>query len=138
MRTGARLFLVLTLAVTVPSRANADSPTIGDSCAEVGSTATGRKPLTCADIGRNRFVWARITPSEVVKTKPTTSIAAPSKLGKTANETPSRKNARQKAKDYLDTSSFSRSGLIKQLEFEGFSKQDSTYGVDALTVDWNA
>jgi hypothetical protein len=32
---------------------------------------------------------------------------------------------------------FSRSGLIKQLEFEGFEKADATYGVDALKVDWN-
>ena len=32
---------------------------------------------------------------------------------------------------------FSRSGLIKQLEFEGFSTEDATYGVDAQNADWN-
>jgi hypothetical protein len=32
---------------------------------------------------------------------------------------------------------FSRSGLIHQLEFEGFATEDATYGVDAVTVDWN-
>jgi hypothetical protein len=33
---------------------------------------------------------------------------------------------------------FSRSGLIRQLEFEGFSNADATYGVDAQNADWNA
>lgn len=42
-----------------------------------------------------------------------------------------------KAQDYLDYSSFSRSGLIDQLEFEGFSTQDATAAVDSLNVNWN-
>jgi len=32
---------------------------------------------------------------------------------------------------------FSRTGLIKQLEFEGYSADDATYAVDVLNVDWN-
>ena len=32
---------------------------------------------------------------------------------------------------------FSRSGLITQLEFEGFTNQDATYGVDAVGANWN-
>ena len=32
---------------------------------------------------------------------------------------------------------FSRSGLINQLEFEGYTEEDATYGVDALNVDWH-
>jgi len=46
-------------------------------------------------------------------------------------------NARRKAADYLDYSAFSRTGLIDQLQFEGFSASDATYGVDSLKVDWN-
>jgi hypothetical protein len=34
-------------------------------------------------------------------------------------------------------SPFSRSGLIDQLEYEGFSTADATYAVDSLTVNWN-
>ena len=52
-------------------------------------------------------------------------------------ETAGQENARQKAAEYLDFSAFSRSGLIEQLKFEGFSEGDATYGVDALSVDWN-
>jgi hypothetical protein len=33
---------------------------------------------------------------------------------------------------------FSRTGLIGQLEYEGYSTADSTYGVDAQNADWNA
>ncbi|WP_240954918.1 Ltp family lipoprotein [Rhodococcus sp. 105337] len=32
---------------------------------------------------------------------------------------------------------FSRSGLINQLEYEGFSTADATYAVDRLDVDWD-
>ena len=54
-----------------------------------------------------------------------------------AGETVSQSNARQKAAEYLKYTSFSRSGLIGQLEYEGFTLQDATYGVDVLHVDWN-
>lgn len=53
-----------------------------------------------------------------------------------APPTVSQQNAVKKAKSYLDFTSFSRSGLIGQLEYEGFSTADATYGVDHVTVDW--
>jgi SOS response regulatory protein OraA/RecX len=49
----------------------------------------------------------------------------------------SQRNAKATAQDYLDFSSFSRSGLIGQLEYEGFSTDDATYAVDAISPDWN-
>ncbi|WP_328354292.1 Ltp family lipoprotein [Mycobacterium sp. NBC_00419] len=49
----------------------------------------------------------------------------------------SQQNAVQKAKDYLNYSAFSRTGLIEQLEYSGFSTDDATYAVDSLNVDWN-
>lgn len=54
-----------------------------------------------------------------------------------SSETVSQKSAIRKADLYLSTMPFSRESLIKQLEFEGFSTDDATYGVDALSVDWN-
>lgn len=54
------------------------------------------------------------------------------------NETKGQENARKSARSYLSFSSFSRSGLIKQLEFEKYSTEDATYGVDAQGADWNA
>jgi Host cell surface-exposed lipoprotein len=52
-------------------------------------------------------------------------------------ETVGQENARHSAESYLDTSAFSRPGLIKQLKFEGFSKADATYAVDYLSPNWN-
>ena len=46
-------------------------------------------------------------------------------------------NAVKSAENYLDFMAFSRSGLIKQLEFEGYSKDAATLAVDLLDVDWN-
>ena len=43
-----------------------------------------------------------------------------------------REQAVKSAKNYLDFSAFSRSGLISQLEFEGFSTEDATYAVDQV------
>lgn len=47
-------------------------------------------------------------------------------------------NATRSAQDYLQSSGFSRKGLIKQLAYEGFSSKAATAAVDSLNVDWNA
>lgn len=46
-------------------------------------------------------------------------------------------NAIATAENYLSFMHFSRSGLIGQLEFEGYSTEDATFAVDYLDVDWN-
>lgn len=50
-----------------------------------------------------------------------------------------RQNALRKASSYLQTSGFSRNGLISQLtsSFEKFSAADATYAVDSLNANWN-
>ena len=45
-------------------------------------------------------------------------------------------NAIGQAKDYLNFTAFSRHGLIEQLEFEGYSTEDTTFAVDHIEVDW--
>jgi len=45
-------------------------------------------------------------------------------------ETTSQKNAAKMAKDYLSFMAFSRSGLIDQLVYEGFSREQAAYGAD--------
>lgn len=51
--------------------------------------------------------------------------------------TGSQRNAVESAANYLSFTAFSRSGLIKQLEFEDYSKADAEFAVDYLKVDWN-
>ena len=66
-------------------------------------------------------------------TTSTTSTTAPSQSG-----TVSQRSAVSKAASYLRSLAFSRSGLISQLQYEGFSLDDATYGTDAQNADWNA
>ena len=40
--------------------------------------------------------------------------------------------AAKKAKSYLRSSSFSKTGLIEQLEFEGFTYDQAVYGVKSV------
>ena len=47
------------------------------------------------------------------------------------------KNALEKALQYLDYTAFSYSGLIEQLEFEGFTHSEAAYGADHCGADWN-
>ncbi len=46
--------------------------------------------------------------------------------------TKSQKQAVGTAKDYLRYMHFSRSGLIEQLEYEGFTHSQAAYGVDKV------
>lgn len=48
----------------------------------------------------------------------------------------SKQNALQKANEYLNAMAFSYSGLIEQLEYEGFSTEDATYAVDNCGANW--
>ena len=47
-----------------------------------------------------------------------------------------KKNALKSAKNYLSFMAFSRQGLIEQLEYEGYSHDDSVYAVDNCGADW--
>lgn len=98
------------------------------------------------------------TPAETAAEKPATSQSQPAEPAaevktepKTQDEpaaepqeaepvkpsmTRAQENAADQAESYLDMSAFSRSGLIKQLEFEGYSKSDATYGVDSVDANW--
>lgn len=77
------------------------------------------------------------TTTTVAPTTTTTTVALTTTTT-TVYVTNSRTQAVKSATSYLRFMSFSRSGLIKQLEYEKFSFEDATYGVDAQNADWNA
>jgi hypothetical protein len=108
---------VLATALLVPTSANAATPKSGAKCTKVGATANSAgKKFTCIKSG-SKLVW--------------------NKGVKSASVSISKLNAARTAVSYLSLTAFSREGLIKQLEFEGFSKEDATYGTDAAKADWN-
>jgi hypothetical protein len=83
---------------------------------------------------------ASLAPTQPPKT------TAPAPVVETTTEAPvvtqpsmtrSQEQAVGKAESYLDYAAFSHKGLIEQLEYEGFTKADSTYAVSHITVNWN-
>jgi hypothetical protein len=50
--------------------------------------------------------------------------------------TSGQRNALSTAEDYLNYTAFSRQGLIEQLEFEGYSNSEATYGADNCGANW--
>ncbi|NDL68482.1 hypothetical protein GXN74_12120 [Clostridiales bacterium F-3ap] len=66
------------------------------------------------------------------------TVAEPEKPVNTVPEmTMGQKNALKSAQQYLDYSAFSYEGLVKQLEYEGYSNADAVYAVDRCGADWN-
>jgi hypothetical protein len=51
-------------------------------------------------------------------------------------ETVSQTNAVESAESYLRSLAFSKTGLIDQLEFEGYSNADAVYAVEKVNPDW--
>lgn len=55
----------------------------------------------------------------------------------TPSETIGEKNALSSARTYLSNIELSHSGLIDQLEYEGYSTDEATYAADNCGADWN-
>lgn len=49
---------------------------------------------------------------------------------------PGKKNALRSAEMYLNSSAFSKTGLIKQLKYEGYKEAEAKYAVDHCSADW--
>jgi hypothetical protein len=78
-----------------------------------------------------------ITASAPAKKAPAKKAPAPPATKKPPL-TVAQQNAVGSAKDYLSNQHFSRSGLIKQLKFEGYTTKEATFAVDAIHADWKA
>jgi hypothetical protein len=109
---------------------NADAAVkAGTSCPKSGKTSTADGRIyTCIKLG-SKLYWNNGT---IQKPSSGTKQATPAAQG-----TVSQQNAVKLAATYLKYSAYSRTGLISQLEYEGFSNSDATYGVDFLNADWN-
>jgi hypothetical protein len=118
-----RPLIAVTLGITllIPTTASAANPNAGATCKTAGATSTyAGKKYTCVKSGK-KLVWNK----GVKVAKVVNSTATVSQI-----------NAKRSAANYLSYSAFSRSGLIDQLVFEGFSQSDATYGVDSVNPDW--
>lgn len=68
---------------------------------------------------------------------PTTTTPSTNSNASTPSLTTGEKNALRTAREYLNISAFSYTGLIKQLEYEGYSTEEATYAADNCNANWN-
>ena len=66
----------------------------------------------------------------------TTTITNPNPGTDSTSITMGQRNALQTAKQYLSVMAFSYSGLIEQLEYEGYTTDEATYAVDNCGANW--
>lgn len=74
---------------------------------------------------------------ETSSTAPSVSSTSPESTPAEESRTSEQAAALSKARDYLDFTAFSHSGLIDQLEYEGFTTEDATWAADNCGADWN-
>lgn len=79
-------------------------------------------PIRCATTDTLFTQW---------RTRQTAPTATPAPSG-----TLGERNALASAESYLSFTAFSRSGLIKQLEYEGYTESEALYAVENCGADW--
>lgn len=115
-------------AAASASSAAASSAAADSSAAAASSAAANSSAAAAAAAASSRAAAAAAAATSTASLPPAPAPApAP-------NLSVGQENALGKARDYLETSSFSRSGLIRQLEYDGFSASDATGAVDSLNV----
>lgn len=115
-------------AVTT-TRATATSPTTTTPSPTTLSTTTEAPAPSPTPVTLTETVT--LTPSATVER------AAPTQARPDSGMTAGQRNAVRSAQSYLDFASFSRQGLIEQLEYEDYSTADATFAVDYVAPDWN-
>jgi hypothetical protein len=102
------------------------------ACGSLEETTANNEPQPIESTTKDKPSKAKAKAKAEAKAEP-----APTAEPEQPMETTGQANARASSESYLDNMAFSRSGLIKQLKFEGFSKADATYAVDAVDPNWN-
>ena len=90
--------------------------------------------------GNNLVIYGRKTStgssSKNMSTSSANTTGVLQKSRADTNVSSGKKNALEQAYSYLNAMAFSYSGLIEQLEYEGYSTEEATYAVDNCGADW--
>lgn len=137
--TAARLSTSTTTQHALPpSSAPTPTPNAAQVAATKAAAAKAAKAAAAKAAARAAAVKAAAAKAAAAKVAAAKAAAAKAAAAKASEGTVSEQNAAGKAADYLSMTSFSRTGLIKQLEYDGFSASDAAWGVDKQHADWNA
>lgn len=112
------------------------SATVEASTSEIESVAPVMEPSDVSVVEEPEESAGKITNEQTNESIQTESPVLTQEPTAADTETASQSDAVSTAKDYLDFMAFSRQGLIEQLEYEGFTTEDATYGVDNSGADW--
>jgi len=135
--TWLKIIIVLVLLViagtVLPSEDEDDTSVINDcnpnwQCSSWSAcSSSGKQTRTCLDNNN----------CGVLTNKPSESQSCTLPVEESDKTTMGEKNALDTALSYLRYMSFSYSGLIEQLEFEGYTYEEAVYGVNNCGADWN-
>ncbi|MCR2824063.1 Ltp family lipoprotein [Microbacterium sp. zg.Y909] len=111
---------------------------VGKSVAEARAAVEAAGLVFVADAGAGED-WVILSQNlrGSAEAEPGTEITVTAEAPKPVY-TLAQQNAIRKAQSYLELTGFSRAGLIGQLEYEGFSTEEATFGADNAGADWNA
>ena len=114
------------------SQTNSNSSSSGKSSSHGNSSSASGNQSSTASSGQS----STSSGSQASNTdNSSSSVSKPSDDGGTVSA--GKRNALQTAKNYLSVMPFSKSGLVNQLEYEGFSTEESTYAANNCGADWN-
>lgn len=83
----------------------------------------------------NKSLTTNSTSSYIYKTKGST-VSSNSGTKTHSNVSNGKSNALKSAQAYIRTMPFSKKGLIEQLEYEGYSTDEATYGAENCGANW--
>ena len=110
-------------------KAAADQAVVDQAAADKAAAAQAVIDKAAAD----KAAAAKATADKAAAAK----AAAAKKIADANRLTTAQENAKRKAESYIEMSGFSRSGLIEQLKFEGFTENDAKRAIDSMHVNWN-
>lgn len=70
-------------------------------------------------------------------TDPAVEGTAPAAIEPAESLTTGQQNALGSAQNYLNIMAFSQSGLVDQLEYDGYTTEEATFAADHCGADWN-
>lgn len=105
--------------------------------AACSTSANPQKSSTSSEQDVNSVLEESTTNESISSSIISNSDISSSTVSHSSSATQGENRALQSAKKYLDIMSFSKTGLIKQLEFEGFSNAEATYAAEHCEADWN-
>lgn len=117
-------------------------PATGKAAADSSPLLFVRENEESAYIQTNKTPLNGSSDSGTQKKTETRKESSPATKKDSADTSPSvssgKRNALRSAKDYLSVMPFSYSGLVEQLEYEGYSNSEATYAADNCGADWYA